>query len=126
MEAARALYAAIMAHNLESASVWPMLVTPPGSMQTELLNALCGVPSIHLIDQISPQAFISGQIETGNRRSPSLLKRIGDSGILIAPDFSTVLAMKPEHRASILADLRRIYDGQLRKEFGTADGPKHH
>src|SRR5262249_47312454 len=36
-------------------------------------------------------------------------------------DFSTVLSMNRDHRGSVLADMRRIYDGHLSKEFGTAD-----
>ena len=34
------------------------------------------------------------------------------------------MAMRQEARASILADMRRIYDGQLRKEYGTANSLK--
>jgi hypothetical protein len=127
LQATRALYAAIKAHSFAGAPVWPMLVAPPGSMKTELLNALEGIEGVHLVDQVTAQTFISGQIQTGRGgRSPSLLSRIGDSGILVCADFSTVLGMKQEQRASILADLRRIYDGQLRKEFGTADDPQQH
>lgn len=126
LDAARALYGSIAAHRIEGPPVWPMLVAPPGSMKTELLNALRDVPSVHMVDVVTPQTFISGQIITGGKGKPSLLHRIGKSGILIAPDFSTVLAMKIDHRASVLADLRRIYDGQLRKEFGTVDDPLLH
>jgi hypothetical protein len=43
---------------------------------------------------------------------------------MICADFSTILSINRNHRASILADLRRIYDGHLRKEFGTADNPQ--
>jgi hypothetical protein len=104
-----------------------MIVAPPGSMKTELLNALTGVKGVHMVDQVTPQTFISGQIMTGpGGRSPSLLRRIGSSGVVVCPDFSTVLALKHEQRASIFADLRRIYDGELRKEFGTADDPSNH
>src|SRR5207247_2633917 len=46
------------------------------------------------------------------------------NGIIVLPDFSTVLAMRPEHRGVILADMRRIYGGELRKEFGTAEKPE--
>ena len=33
--------------------------------------------------------------------------------------------MKRDNKASILADMRRIYDGQLRKEFGTGEDNEH-
>jgi hypothetical protein len=117
------LYSAVAAHKLTGAPVWTMLVAPPGSMKTELLMALEGLPSVHFVDQVTPNTFISGFIDDGTFKNPtsaSLLHRIGAEGILVCPDFSTVLSMHRERRGSILSDMRRIYDGRLRKEFGTA------
>ncbi len=129
VEAARALYAAVAAHQLSGQPVWVMLVAPPGSLKTELLEALYGIPRVHLIDSMTPKTFISGQIkEPGIKqtKSPSLLHRIGNSGIIAFPDFSTVLSMKAEAKAALLADMRRIYDGHFRKEYGTTDDPQVH
>jgi hypothetical protein len=129
LEAARILYSAVAAHSLEGAPVWPMLVGPPGSMKTELLNGMDGLQNVHFIDQLTAKTFISGQIDDGTVKrtaSPSLLHRIGKSGIIAYPDFSTILAMKDDAKASVLADLRRIYDGKLAKQFGTAEDPKQH
>jgi hypothetical protein len=129
LQAARIVYAAVAAHRLPGSPVWPMLVAPPGSMKTELLGGMDGLPTVHFIDSISPQTFISGQIaepgDNQNKKSASLLHRIGKHGIIVYPDFSTVLGMKSESKATILADMRRIYDGQLRKEYGTADDLEH-
>jgi hypothetical protein len=128
IEAARVLYAAFAAHKLSGPPVWPMIVAPPGSMKTELLNALVGQKGTHFIDQITPNTFISGQIERPNAASkdpPGLLHRIGASGVIVFSDFGNVLAMPVEKRAGILADMRRIYDGSLHKEFGTATKPGH-
>lgn len=126
IQAARALYSAVAAHDLKGQPVWPMAVAPPGSMKTELLRALDGQPRVHSIDGVTSKTFISGQIrdkEVGAASLPpsSLLHRIGSSGILLCPDFSTILAIKSDDRNAILADLRRIYDGELRKEFGTSE-----
>ena len=123
LQAAKAFSAAMAAHRLTGAPVWPMLVAPPGSMKTHLIGGFDGLPGVHLIDQLTPQTFISGQLEEpGSKRTvpASLLHRIGADGIIIYPDFSTVLAMKHEKKASILADMRRIFDGEIRKEFGTS------
>jgi hypothetical protein len=130
LEAARIVYACVAAHKLPGAPVWPMIVAPPGSMKTELLSALDGLPNVHMIDKMTPNSFISGQFDDGNKPKrkgePSLLHRIGSSGILAYSDFSTVTSMKSDDRASVLADMRRIYDGRLRKEYGTSDDPKSH
>ena len=118
LEAARTLFAAVAAHRLPGQPVWLMLVAPPGSMKTELLEALGGLPSVHLIDRLTPNSFLSGQVAR-SRAPASLLHRIGPDGILVCPDFSTVLAMHRDHRGAVLADMRRIYDGHLRREVGT-------
>jgi hypothetical protein len=124
VEAARALYSAIAAHYLPGPAVWPMIVAPPGSMKTELVQAMDGLPRLHLIDRLTQNSFISGQIDDkGKPRngSASLLQRIGTDGIIVYPDFSTILSMKSEARGSILAQMRRIYDGRLRNEYGTSE-----
>ena len=122
LEAVRVLYAAVAAHRLSGQPVWLMLVAPPGSMKTELLEALGGLPGVHLVDRLTPNSFLSGQV--GRSRAPaSLLHRIGPDGILVFPDFSTVLSMSRDHRGAVLADMRRIFDGHLRRELGTAEHP---
>ena len=130
LQAARALYSALAAHRLAGQPVWPMLVAPQGSMKTDLLAALDGLPGIHLIDRVTPNTFLSGQVKDGKRpatgNSSSLLHRIGPTGIIAYPDFSTVLSMNRTHRGSVLADMRRIYDGHLRKEYGTDEDRKEH
>jgi hypothetical protein len=84
-----------------------------------------GLGWVHFIDSLTPNTFISGKLEDGPRdasRPPaSLLHRIGKTGMIVYPDFSTVLGMKQDDKAKILADMRRIYDGKLSKEFGTAE-----
>jgi hypothetical protein len=128
LDAAKIVYAAVAAHRLSGTPVWPMLIGPPGSSKTTLVEPLDGLPSVHLIDSVTPRTFISGQIPDPARpaqQPASLLLRIGSSGILVAPDFSTVLEGKHDDRAKIFSDLRRIYDGQLRKEYGTAGAERH-
>ena len=129
LRAARAVYSAVAAHRLNGQPVWIMAVAPPGSMKTDLLAALDGLPNVHLIDRITPNSFLSGQIKDAKRPStvsPSLLHRIGQEGIIAHPDFSNVLSMPRTHRGSVLADMRRIYDGHLRKEYGTDDSQSQH
>lgn len=122
IEAARILYAAVAAHELKGQPVWPMAVAPPGSMKSELVSALDGLHNVHVLDSVTPKTFISGQIVEGpKQREQSLLHRIGKSGIIVCSDFSTVLAMRSEDRNAVMADLRKIFDGRLSKEFGTSE-----
>lgn len=124
IEAARALYASVAAHDLDGQPVWPMAIAPPGSMKSELITALEDLPGVFLVDAVTPKTFLSGQIpdeRTPTDRKASLLHRIGASGIILIPDFSTVQGMRAEERGEVLSILRKIFDGKYSKEFGTAE-----
>lgn len=124
MQAVKAVLGSYAAHAISGQPVWPLLVGPPGSLKTGLLMSLHGLPETHFIDQLTPKTFISGYKPDGDdsaEETPGgLLFRIGSTGKIICPDFSTILAINRDHRASIFSDLRRIYDGMLRKEFGNS------
>ena len=124
LQAARAVYAAAAIHHYGvRPPVWLMLIAPPGSMKTQLLDALTTMPGVHPVDMLTKNTFLSGQIGTGgNRKSSSLLHRIGKSGIITFADFSTILGMRWDDCNTIFSQMRRIYDGRLNKEYGTADG----
>lgn len=135
IEAVKIICSCVTAHRLtEHPPVWAMCVAPSGSLKTAILQSLDGLPTVHFIDEVTPNTFVSGRIpqrkddeEKGLRkrrvkREPaSLLHRIGSDGFLIAADFSTILSMDERSRARILAQLRRIYDGHFSREFGTEE-----
>jgi hypothetical protein len=123
LEAAKVILACVVAHRLtEYPPAWNMAIAVPGSMKTAILEPLDELPDVHLIDEVTPQTFISGKIDPKGRerKMPAgLLHRIGDQGIVIAADFSTVLTSDPRNRAKVFSQLRRIYDGHFRREFGS-------
>ncbi len=126
LEGARVVLFAVAAHCLSGHPVWLMLVAPPGSMKTELLEPLQAVGpfNVHVVDSVTPNTFISGKLDESRQKQKGqhgLLQRIGDKGIIVVPDFSTILSMSSEKRGEVLAQLRRIYDGHLRREFGTKE-----
>ncbi len=122
LEAVRAAYAAIAAHALSDQPVWTMSVAPPGSMKTTILEPLEQFEQVHFIDEVTTNTFLSGQIRGKSKRTPSLLDRIGKSGVIVIADFSTILSMKRDDRAAVLAQFRRIFDGHFHKEVGTLEG----
>jgi hypothetical protein len=129
IEAAQALFASVAAHRITGhPPAWNMLIAPSGSMKTVLLDTLQGLPSVHTLDDVTENTFISGKLDdSGPKRKAkapmpaSFLNRIGDEGILVVPDFSTVLAMNKNKQPVILSQLRRIYDGSFAREFGTSE-----
>ena len=48
-----------------------------------------------------------------------LLREIGEFGVIVLKDFTTILSMHRESRAEILAALREIYDGEWTRSVGS-------
>ncbi len=123
LQAAKVLCAGVAAHRIiEHPPAWELLIAPSGSMKTDLLESLRGLPRVHFVDEVTPNTFISGKVEKGGRerkRPASYLHRLGDDAILVAADFSTVTAPDKKALALILSQLRRIYDGNYSRQFGT-------
>ena len=51
-----------------------------------------------------------------------LLRSIGDRGILVLKDFTSILSMNRDQRAAVLAALREVYDGRWNRSVGTDGG----
>jgi hypothetical protein len=121
-EAARVLCAALASHALKQfAPAWCLAIAPPGSMKTDFLESFRGLPGVHFVDEVTANTFLSGKVdEKGRKRTKPAgwLHRIGKDGVLIAADFSTFTS-NPKTLAVILSQLRRIYDGNFSREFGT-------
>lgn len=114
----KVLAGTVIANRLSADPVWLFIVTASGGTKTELIRGLANVDGIYPLSDLTPQTFLSG--EKGNRRA-SLLLRLPEEVILTLKDFTTVLTMHRDKRHAILSQLREIYDGQFRKEFGTGE-----
>lgn len=112
--------ATIVAHRQGGDPVWVILIASPGSGKTEIIVALSGLPEVHALSALTAQTFASG---LKGKRTASLLHRLEESGktFLTLKDLTTVLTMHREARAEVLAQLREIYDGSYRKEYGTGE-----
>jgi hypothetical protein len=122
IEAAHVLCAALASHALKQFSpAWCLAIAPPGSMKTDFLESFRGLPGIHFVDEVTTNTFLSGKVDDKQKKRTkpaSWLHRIGSDGVLIAADFSTFTA-NPRTLPIILSQLRRIYDGNFSREFGT-------
>lgn len=109
--------------------IWLMLVAPPSSGKTTALNALLDLEVMtqagekmqptHSISDITEKTFASGAQR--NDKETSLLNRLPIGGVLMFKDFTSILSKREEERRNIMSQLREIYDGAYRKEFGTGE-----
>jgi len=107
--------ATVLANRLAAEPLWIMLVGSPSSGKTEIITALRGLPDVHPLTKLTPSTFASGW---GDPYKTSLLPKIKDK-ILTLKDFTTILTLHRESRAEIFAQLREIYDGAFKAEWGT-------
>lgn len=109
------LLAAVVANRMHGDPLWLFLVNPPSGVKTELIRALNDVDAVYPLSNLTAQTFASGY--ESKKTEPSLLLKL-DRRILTLKNFTTVLTMHRDKRGEILAQLREIYDGHYRKEFG--------
>jgi hypothetical protein len=115
--------AAVAANRLEGDPLWMLLVAPPASGKTEMLDSLLGLPDMHPAATLTEAALLSGvpRKERSKDASGGLLRAMGGFGFLICKDFTSVLSMHRDLRTPLLAALREIYDGDWTRHVG-ADG----
>jgi hypothetical protein len=114
----------IAANHLPGDPVWLGLIAPPSTAKTEILNSLLRLPRVLSAATLTPAALLSGtpkkQMDIGARGG--LLRRIGDFGLLVLKDFGSILSMRQEAKAELLAALREIFDGAWTRHLGTDGG----
>lgn len=115
----------VAANMLQGVPVWIMLVGPPSSGRTVLLESLAKVPRIHIIGAIkSPSALLSGvaQKDKSKAATGGVLRQIGARGMMVMKDFTSMLSMPREPLAESIGALREMYDGRWSRPLGTEGG----
>jgi len=108
--------ATVLANKIKGADpLWMFLVAPPSGAKTEILRTLQRCKGIYYLSSLTPHTFASGKKDA--KGETSLLLKI-KNGILVMKDFGTILEIRRDDRAEILAQLREIADGKFDKEFG--------
>ena len=114
----RVLVATVIANKLKADPVWLFIIAAPGGSKTELIRGLNKVDKVYSISDLTPQTFLSGE---KNNKTGSLLLRLPFGTIFTYKDFTTVLTMHRDKQQAIISQLREIFDGYYRKEFGTGE-----
>lgn len=117
-----ALAVAVSAADTTGDPLWGMIVGPPSSGKTETVRALDDVAD-DCLDEITTAALLSWT-RGSKPKATGVLTRVPDPALLTVADFSTILATSDRGgRDQLFSDLRRVYDGSLRRDLGNAPKP---
>jgi hypothetical protein len=109
---------------LEGDVAWLLLVAGPATGKTETIQPLAAAGAVMASSISSEGALLSAtsKREQTETATGGLLRTIGDKGILVLKDFTTILSMGNDARNQVLAALREIYDGRWTRNVGTDGG----
>ena len=104
--------------------LWVLVVGGPGAAKTESVQPLQGIGAVVTSALSSEAALLSATPQRERRKDATggLLRKVGDRGVLVIKDVTSILSMNRDLRARVLAALREVYDGSWYREVGTDGG----
>jgi len=110
---------------LKGLPVWTVMVGPPASGKTLIVDTLDMIPRVHPVDMVkSPGALLSGvaKKDVAKGATGGLLRQIGDMGIISIKDFTTMMSLPRDPLMEVIGAFRRIFDGKWNRQVGTDGG----
>lgn len=111
-----------VANRLAGPPVWLTMVAPASWGKSDLVMPVAALPGVHFVSTLTDRTFASGKkVEAGDPAYLSLLKRLEAEGswLLAIKDLGTIQSLPALTRNAIFGQLREIYDGAFRAEYGT-------
>src|SRR5215472_7746948 len=122
MHTADATLAVAATNKIAGDPPWLMVISGSGNAKTETVNSVSGVERTIAISTIASEAAL---LSATNKKKPGatggILRRLGDQGVLVIKDFTSIISGDRKARTQILAALREIHDGKWNRSVG-ADG----
>ncbi len=119
-----AVLAAAAVDQLDGDPVWLLVVSGSGNAKTETVSALQGAGA-HVTSTITSEGALlsaTSRKDTTREATGGLLRALGERGVLVIKDVTSILSMNRDVRASVLAALREVYDGRWERNVGTDGG----
>lgn len=124
LDALHGTLATVAVERLDGDPLWLLIVSGSGNAKTETVQALTGAGATVTSTIASPGALLSATSK--RERSPDatggLLRKVGERGVLVVKDVTSVLSMNRDMRAEVLAAIREVYDGHWSRNVGTDGG----
>lgn len=116
--------AAAAVEQLDGDPVWLLVVSGSGNAKTETVGALAGIGANVTSTITSEGALLSasGAKERTKESNGGLLRKMGDRGLLVIKDFTSIISMNRDLRTAVLGALREVYDGYWERNVGTDGG----
>ncbi len=123
-DALDAMLAAVAVERLDGDPLWLLIVSGSGAAKTETVQACHGIGAIVISDIASEAALLSGTPakERATDATGGLLRQVGERGVLIIKDVTSILSMDRNIRGRVIAALREIHDGAWGRDVGTDGG----
>lgn len=99
--------------------VWIMIVAPPSSGKTELISLVEKLQHFHPLHNLSARTLFSSHPAAGGGY---MIREVGQKGLLVFPDFTTILSQDSKSRNPIFNQLRIIFDGCASQGSGVDTG----
>jgi hypothetical protein len=126
LEVLRAVLACYEANRyLGGDPVWLGAVGGSATGKTETVTGLGRCPGVIVTSTISGEpALLSGTPDKDRAADATggLLRSLGDNGVLVLKDFTSILSMNRDKRGQVLAALREIFDGHWDRPIGGEGG----
>ena len=111
------------AARLTGDALWLLVISGSGNAKTETAQSLAGAGACVTSTITSEGALLSASPRSANATGGLLLKvPLGNHGLLVIKDVTSILSMDKRARALVLAALREIHDGTWERNVGIHGG----
>jgi hypothetical protein len=119
-----AVLAAGASERLTGDPLWLLVISGPGNAKTETVQALSGAGGQVTSTIASEGALLSATSRKSKAKGATggLLRKLGDRGILVIKDVTTILSADRHTRGPVLGAIREIYDGRWERNVGSDGG----
>jgi Bifunctional DNA primase/polymerase, N-terminal len=124
IDAINATCAAAAAERLTGDPLWLLLVSGPGAAKTETAQAVVGAGA-HVTSTIASEGALLSATPfraRSKKATGGLLRKIGERGVLVIKDFTSIISSDRNVRQAVLAAIREIYDGRWERNVGSDGG----
>jgi hypothetical protein len=124
IDALDSMLATIASEQLNGDPLWLLIIGGPGATKTETVTGASGIGA-HITSTIASEgALLSGTAAKSRSTSATggLLRKIGNRGVLVIKDMTSILSTDHNTRSQVLAAIREIYDGRGERNVGTDGG----